>query len=55
MVVASKAVVPTISDQSTALQLTNFTKKLATALTDLEAAATKVNCFKSLKLLSQNL
>lgn len=42
MVSSSKAVVPTISDQATALQLTNFTKKLATALAELKTAAIKV-------------
>ena len=42
MVSASKAVVPTISDQATALQLTNFTKKLATAIAELKTAALKV-------------
>ncbi|XP_039255853.1 talin-2-like isoform X8 [Styela clava] len=43
MVASSKAVVPTISDQATALQLTNFTKKLATAIAELKTATLKAS------------
>jgi len=43
MVGYSKAVVPTVSDQATALQLANCTKKLALAIADLKTASLKVN------------
>lgn len=42
MVGYSKAVVPTVSDQATALQLANCTKKLALSIAELKTAAIKV-------------
>ena len=42
MVGYSKAIVPTVSDQSTALQLANCTKKLALSVAELKNAAVKV-------------
>uniref|UniRef100_F6WWU2 Talin-2 n=1 Tax=Ciona intestinalis TaxID=7719 RepID=F6WWU2_CIOIN len=41
MVAYSKAVVPTVSEKSTALQLANCTKKLALAVAELKTAAVK--------------
>ncbi|XP_076808289.1 talin-2-like isoform X3 [Clavelina lepadiformis] len=43
MVGYSKAVVPTVSDQSTALQLANCTKKLALSIAELKTAAVKAS------------
>ena len=42
MVGYSKAVVPTVTDQSSALQLASCTKKLAMSLADLKNCAVKV-------------
>ena len=42
MVAAAKAAVPTVGDQSSALQLGNFAKATASALAELRAASSKV-------------
>lgn len=42
MVTAAKATVPTISDQATAMQLSQCAKNLANALAELRTAAQKV-------------
>lgn len=44
MVAAAKATVPTISDQASAMQLSQCAKNLATALAELRTAAQKVSC-----------
>lgn len=50
MVGYSKAVVPTVTDQATALQLANCTKKLALSLAELKTCAVKVtSCQKIIK------
>lgn len=41
MVAAAKAAVPTVGDQAAALQLGNFAKATAMALSELRAASTK--------------
>ena len=43
MVAAAKAAVPTVGDQSAALQLGNFAKSTATALSELRTASAKVD------------
>jgi len=42
MVAAAKAAVPTVGDQSAALQLGNFAKSTAAALAELRTASAKV-------------
>lgn len=42
MVTASKATVPTISDQASAMQLSQCAKNLASALAELRTASQKV-------------
>lgn len=42
MVTAAKATVPTISDQASAMQLSQCAKNLASALAELRTAAQKV-------------
>lgn len=42
MVAAAKAAVPTVGDQSAALQLGNFAKSTASALAELRTASAKV-------------
>lgn len=43
MVAAAKAAVPTVGDQAAALQLGNFAKSTATALSELRTASAKVH------------
>ena len=43
MVAAAKSAIPTINDQATAMQLTNCTKNMVSALADLRSAAQKVS------------
>ena len=46
MIAAAKAAVPTIGDQSAAIQLANFAKQTASSLAELRNAAAKVKCGK---------
>ncbi len=46
MVAAAKSAIPTINDQATAMQLTNCTKNMVSALADLRTAAQKVRNIK---------
>lgn len=45
MVAAAKATVPTVSDQASAMQLSQCAKNLAAALAELRTAAQKVSNF----------
>lgn len=48
MVTASKATVPTITDQASAMQLSQCAKNLAGALAELRTASQKVSVFHAL-------
>lgn len=53
MVAASKAAMPTITDQSATLQLNNATKQMTNALTELRSSLLKVCTIYKLKTFNQ--